>query len=82
MLAAALIENANKRKMIRAFVAARLRPGHSSLSCQGEVDARPNAPKAAFRSRFRSADRGFWRPRKKSWVDPCLVMEVTVGAAG
>jgi len=49
--------------MIRAFAVARLRPGHSGLSCQGEVDARPNAPKAAFfdlgsigRSRFSAAE--------------------------
>src|SRR5882757_7674392 len=29
-----------------------------------------------------SADRGFWRPRKKRWADPCLVMDVTVSAEG
>src|SRR5712664_1143821 len=29
-----------------------------------------------------SADRGFRRPRKKRWADPCLVMDVTVSAVG
>jgi hypothetical protein len=52
LAAAARRKCTNKRKMIRAFVAARLRSGHSGLSCQSEVDARPNALKAAFRPRF------------------------------
>jgi hypothetical protein len=42
----------NTLKMIRALVPARLRRGHLGLSCQSEVDARPNALKAAWRPRF------------------------------